>query len=169
MWCDLSLWAMKAYNLPLLVELSDPAASFQWNIKHKPLHLLWTTFATMIYGSLEVQGRNNTGTAIKSNQQSQDLTHILSPSLKWRVAQSSWVLPLQRCCPMGAAPGQTQPPAGIKLQEGFAAGRARPGTALQVWSLFLLLILTRFSFRSLSLTLTYKSQGKKIKSEAPST
>lgn len=53
--CDWSLSAMKVYNLPLPVKLSDPATSFYWNIKHKPLHLLRTTFATMIYGSLEVQ------------------------------------------------------------------------------------------------------------------
>lgn len=92
---------MKAYNLPLLVKLSDPAASFQWNIKHKALHLLRTTSATMICGSLEVQRRNNTGTAIKSNEKSLYLTHILSPSLNEGLLchcrdAAPWVLPKGR-------------------------------------------------------------------------
>lgn len=85
---SLSLWAMKAYNLPLLVKLPDPAASFQWNIKHKPLHLLRTTFATMIYGSLEVQHRNYTGTAIKPNRKSLKVSHTLSEPITQRKCYS---------------------------------------------------------------------------------
>lgn len=156
MWCDLSLWAMKACNLPLLVKLSDPAASFQWNIKHKPLHLLQGTFATMIYGSVEGQHRNNTDTAIKSNRKSLSHTHS-EPITQRKCYLKQLGFATAEMLPMGAAQGQTQPPAGIKLEKGSRAGTAMPGTVLQVWSPFLLLILTRFSSRYLSLTLTYIS------------
>lgn len=63
--------------------------------------------------------------------------------------------------PMGAAQGQTQPPAGIKLEGGSAAGAAMPGTALQVWNPFLLFIVTRFSSRYLSFTSLHITREKK--------
>lgn len=96
---------MKAYNLPLLVKLSDPAASFQWNMKHKPLHLLPTTFATMICGSSEVQGRNNSGTAIKSNKKSLYLTHS-GPITQRKCHLEQLAFACAEMLPMGAAKGR---------------------------------------------------------------
>lgn len=70
--------------------------------------------------------------------------------------------------PMGAAQGQTQPPAGIKLEGGSAAGAAMPGTAFKsgIHSFYLLSLDLA---PDISVLLPYISQGKKIKSEAPST
>lgn len=146
MWCDLPLWAMKAYNLPLLVKLSDPAASFQWNIKHKPLHLLnphlqqWSVALQRYKAGITLAQPSSQikGACISHPFWAHHSREVLLKELGFGSAEM---------LPMGAAQGQTQPPAGIKLEEGSAAGTGMPGTALQVWSPFLLLILTRFHSR----------------------
>lgn len=96
MWCDLSLWAMKAYNLPLLVKLSDPAASFQWNIKHKP-----SPMNHICNNDLWLFRDARQGWHWQSHQihVKEPVSHTLSPSLKGSVTESSWVLAPQRFCP----------------------------------------------------------------------
>lgn len=113
----------------------------------------------MICGSLELQGRDDTGTATKSIKKSRHLTHS-EPITQRKCYLQQLGFGTAEMLPMGATQGQPQPPAGIKLEGGSAAGAARPGTALQVWSPFLLLIVTRFRSRYLSLTSLHITREK---------